>query len=412
MNSTVHPSAGLFPMLTDAELDDLAANIAKHGQLEPIVLFEDKILDGRNRLEACRRAHVEPKFRALEACDSPTDFVISANLHRRHLTPMLRTTCAVNALPLFAAEARTRQQAAGKTAGRGRPKAMSHPGAELSDTRRATDEAAHAFRAGERAVESMAAVRRRAPEVFDAAKSGHIAAVTDAVKIARLEPEARAEVLTAISCGADPRQAIADQVRGERIERIAYISVGNAPVTGALGRFPVIYADPPWRYEHVKTESRAIENQYPTMELDAICALPVRDIATDDAALFVWATSPKLAEAMRVIEAWGFTYRTSMAWVKDKIGMGYFARQRHELLLIAARGALPVPLPANRPDSVIEQPIGAHSAKPAIFAELIEQMYPEHKRIELFCRAPRPGWAAWGNQAGGDSFDEPTEVTP
>ena len=82
----------------------------------------------------------------------------------------------------------------------------------------------------------------------------------------------------------------------------------------------MIYADPPWRYEHVKTESRAIENQYPTMDLDAICALPVRDIATDDSVLFLWATSPKLAEAMRVIDAWGFTYRTCMAWVKEKIG--------------------------------------------------------------------------------------------
>ena len=190
-------------------------------------------------------------------------------------------------------------------------------------------------------------------------------------------------------------------MRAERIERINQISAGNAPVTGALGRFPVIYADPPWRYEHVKTDSRAIENQYPTMDLEAICALPVRDIATDDAVLFVWATSPKLAEAMRVIEAWGFSYRTCAAWVKNKIGMGYYFRQRHELLLVATRGALPVPQPSNRQDSVVEAPVGEHSAKPAIFAELIERMYPEHKRIELFCRSPRPGWEAWGNQSEG-----------
>ena len=403
MNLSIHESAALFPMLNEAELDELAADIAKHGQLEPIVLFEEKILDGRNRLEACRRAQVKPKFRALEACDSPTAFVISSNLHRRHMTPMLRSTCAVDALPLFAAEARIRQQAAGKLAGRGRPIAVPQTAAELSDARRATDEAAHAFRAGERAVESMAAVRRGAPEVFAAARAGKIVAVTDAVRIAQLDADAQAEVLTAISCGSEPRQAIADHVRAERIERINQISAGNAPVTGALGRFPVIYADPPWRYEHVKTQSRAIENQYPTMDLDAICGLPVRDIATDDAVLFVWATSPKLAEAMRVIEAWGFSYRTCAAWVKNKIGMGYYFRQRHELLLVATRGALPVPHPSNRQDSVVEAPLGEHSAKPAIFAELIERMYPEHKRIELFCRSPRPGWAAWGNQAGGEA---------
>src|SRR5260221_6000229 len=133
MNLSVHESAALFPMLNDAELDDLAADIARHGQLEPIVTFEDKILDGRNRLEACRRAQVEPRFRALDTCDSPTHFVISANLHRRHLTPMLRATCAVDALPLFAAEARIRQQAAGKTARRGRPIAVPQTAAERSD---------------------------------------------------------------------------------------------------------------------------------------------------------------------------------------------------------------------------------------------------------------------------------------
>jgi len=87
-------------------------------------------------------------------------------------------------------------------------------------------------------------------------------------------------------------------------------------------RFTVIYADPPWEYEHTKTDNRRIENHYPTMPLDAICALPVDSVAAADCVLFVWATSPKLAEAMRVIDAWGFTYRTSMVWVKDKIGMG------------------------------------------------------------------------------------------
>jgi len=163
-------------------------------------------------------------------------------------------------------------------------------------------------------------------------------------------------------------------------------------------RFTVIYADPPWEYEHTKTDNRRIENHYPTMPLDAICALPVDSVAAADCVLFVWATSPKLAEAMRVIDAWGFTYRTSMVWVKDKIGMGYYARQRHELLLIATRGTLPVPDPAVRPDSVVEAPRLEHSAKPHIFYSLIEAMYPDMPRLELFARNTRPGWTAWGNE--------------
>lgn len=192
------------------------------------------------------------------------------------------------------------------------------------------------------------------------------------------------------------------QRRAARV--IDIVEASHEPVAlEALAPAPVIYADPPWEYEHVKTESRAIENQYPTMALEAICALSVGSIATADAVLFLWATSPKLAEAMSVVTAWGFTYRTCLVWVKDQIGMGYYARQQHELLLVATRGELPVPEPANRPASVVYAPRGDHSVKPSAFYDLIERMYPEYAKRELFQRgAPRAGWLEpWGNQSGG-----------
>lgn len=189
-----------------------------------------------------------------------------------------------------------------------------------------------------------------------------------------------------------------DKRRVERVDRINEANAGNVPLDLEIA-VPVLYADPPWQYEHVKTDSRAIENQYPTMTLNAICALQVSRSATDDAVLFLWATSPKLAEAMSVIAAWGFNYRTCMVWVKDKIGMGYYARQQHELLLIATRGDLPVPLPAHRPASVVTAPRGKHSEKPDVFYELIERMYPEFQRRELFARQHRAGWLTWGNQS-------------
>lgn len=192
------------------------------------------------------------------------------------------------------------------------------------------------------------------------------------------------------------RDAKAQTRRAERVEALNKIEEGNAPMP--VGSYHVIYADPPWRYEHVKTASRAIENHYPTMTLEDICALPVGNLAHEDAVLFMWATSPKLAESMRVITDWGFTYRTCLVWVKDRIGMGYYARQRHELLLVAARGSLPVPEPATRRDSVITAPRDEHSAKPDEAYEAIEAMYPGISRIELFCRRPRDGWSAWGNQ--------------
>jgi N6-adenosine-specific RNA methylase IME4 len=186
--------------------------------------------------------------------------------------------------------------------------------------------------------------------------------------------------------------------RGERIEKIAEIAKGNAPLAIAA-KFPVIYADPPWRYEHAWSNSREIENHYPTMSLHEICSLPVRDIVTDDAILYMWATAPKLAECMQVIAAWGFDYRTNFVWVKDKIGMGYHARSQHEILLVAKRGSIPPPAVADRVSSVVMAERAEHSAKPVVFYDMIESFYPTLPKIELFCRSPREGWAVWGNQS-------------
>jgi N6-adenosine-specific RNA methylase IME4 len=184
-----------------------------------------------------------------------------------------------------------------------------------------------------------------------------------------------------------------------RQERIAEIVSNSKPLESGVGTYPVILADPPWRYEHCDNPGDAIENHYPTMSLDDICNLPVSSVAGDNCILFCWATSPKLAESFRVLAAWGFDYRTCLVWVKDRIGMGYWARQRHELLLVATRGSIPVPAPDARPDSVISAPRGRHSEKPIQAYEIIEAMFPDLPKLELFCRSPREGWAAWGNEA-------------
>lgn len=224
--------------------------------------------------------------------------------------------------------------------------------------------------------------------------------------LTRLEPEQRAQAWQAAVDSAPNGKVTGEHVervvsqyrRAERVERINEISANNEPLEMPQ-RFPIIYADPPWEYEHTKTDNRRIDNHYPTMTLADICALPVANVAAPDAVLFLWATSPKLEEALQVMRAWGFTYRTNMVWVKPQIGMGYYARQQHELLLIGARGSLPVPEPANRPNSALTSPRTEHSRKPGEYYDIIERMYPEYARIELFSRTQREGWAAWGNQS-------------
>lgn len=170
-------------------------------------------------------------------------------------------------------------------------------------------------------------------------------------------------------------------------------------------RYSILYVDPPWRYDFASdSDRRQVENKYGTMSLDAIKELKVP--AADDAVLFCWTTSPKLAEGLAVVKAWDFTYRTCMVWVKDRIGMGYYARQQHELLLVGTRGSLPAPAAENRPSSVFYGDRTEHSAKPDVVYELIEAMYPEYDRTddltefcELFSRRPRKGWFGWGNEA-------------
>jgi N6-adenosine-specific RNA methylase IME4/ParB-like chromosome segregation protein Spo0J len=396
----VHPAAELFPLLSDVELRDLAEDIREHGQQLPIITWRGVVVDGRNRLRACELIGVEPVMEPRLFADDAdvARFVVSANLKRRHLNEGQRAMIGARLEPFYAEEAKQRQ-AHGTTA----------PGktlvANLPEASRARDDAARDVNVSPRSVQAAKTVLEHgSPELVRATDEGRVAVSTAAV-IAEAPASEQAEIVARgereiVAAAKEIRNRKLAKLRAERIEKIAGISEGNKPLPFGIGPWPVLYADPPWRYEHVETESRAIENQYPTMSLDEICALGVSKIATEDAILFLWATSPKLAEAMRVIEAWGFVYRTCMVWDKEALGMGYYARQQHELLLIATRGNIPTPKPEDRPASVVrERRPAEHSRKPARFAELIERMYPELQKVELFCRSPRDGWAAWGNQS-------------
>lgn len=164
-------------------------------------------------------------------------------------------------------------------------------------------------------------------------------------------------------------------------------------------RFDLILADPPWEFSN-KGHSRVVTNHYPDMKLADICALPVARLAERDAVLFLWATTAHLMDgsAHKVIAAWQFEARTGAVWVKTGcFGMGKYFRQEHEHLILAVRGK-----PGTSADhslrSVIYAPRGEHSAKPVEVYRVIERMYPHAKRIELFARARRRGWSAWGNE--------------
>lgn len=172
-------------------------------------------------------------------------------------------------------------------------------------------------------------------------------------------------------------------------------------------KYGVIYADPEWRFEPYSRETgmdRAADNHYPTSLTDEIAARPVDSIAAEDCVLFLWATAPMIRDALAVMQAWGFEYKSQVVWVKqrsgDGRGTGYWFLGEHELLLVGTRGNVPAPAPGTQSRSVIQAPVGRHSEKPEVFAELIERYFPTLPKIELNRRGPaRPGWDAWGNEA-------------
>jgi N6-adenosine-specific RNA methylase IME4 len=169
-------------------------------------------------------------------------------------------------------------------------------------------------------------------------------------------------------------------------------------------RFPLIYVDPPWHFQTYTPAGggRAPDNHYPTLSDDEIIDFtidgrPMCEVAHKDAALFLWCTSSNIRLALQVMESWGFTFKASAVWVKDKQGTGLIFRNWHEVLLYGSRGKMPGP--THIPPSVFHFARGRHSAKPPEIRLLTEKMYPSFdasSRLELFARGHIDGWTTFG----------------
>ena len=162
------------------------------------------------------------------------------------------------------------------------------------------------------------------------------------------------------------------------------------------GEFDIIYCDPPWKYDFVPQVERAIEDHYPTMDLDELKELKIP--AAKNCLLLLWATAPKLEWAIELIKTWGFEFKTCAVWNKDNFGMGYWFRISHELLLVATKGQFSPPENSIRVNSVYTEKAGKHSKKPDYYYEWIEKSFPNHKYIELFARNKRLNWTSWGTE--------------
>lgn len=167
------------------------------------------------------------------------------------------------------------------------------------------------------------------------------------------------------------------------------------------GIFDVIYADPPWHYDNAIDYWSPAVKHYPTMDITAISSLAIP--SAENAVLFLWTTNPFLQDALAVVDAWGFEYKTNIVWVKSNRiakgqGSGFYVWGHHELLFICTKGSM-VPEAKGRPQisSVLEADAGAHSQKPREIYGIIESLYPAGRYLELFARGePRGSWTSWG----------------
>lgn len=174
-----------------------------------------------------------------------------------------------------------------------------------------------------------------------------------------------------------------------------------------MKKYNIIYADPPWRYEQ-KDVKGAAEKIYPTMLLEELCNLPVANLSEKDAVLFLWTTFPMLPNALKLIKAWGFQYKsTAFVWLKQNksgrgwfFGLGFWTRGNAEVCLLGTKGH--PKRKSNRVHQFIISPLQQHSRKPDEAREKIVELIGDLPRIELFAREKTDGWDIWGNEVDCD----------
>jgi N6-adenosine-specific RNA methylase IME4 len=357
--------------LRPEEAAELENSILAEGCRDALVTWGDILIDGHNRHEICNRhgilfATVERHF---ESRDEAKQWIITNQLGRRNLSESQRAMLAARL-------ANMRQ---------GDRTDLSPIGAKLSQS-----DAAERANVGKRSVERAAKVLHEGtPELIHAVENDVIP-VSQAVDLIDRPPEYQQAVVRMIESG--EAKSVVDARRLLRREEAK-----AAPVMD--GKYRVIYADPPWCYGDKRDGSTTgAEDHYPSMTIEELCELPVKELAEDNAVLFLWVTSPLLEECFQVVNAWGFRYKSSFIWDKVRHNMGYYNSVRHELLLVCTRGSC---LPDNPKlyDSVVSIERGEHSVKPEEFRQMIDDLYLSGARIELFARqAAAPGWAVWGNE--------------
>ena len=354
----------LLPPLHPDEVASLESSILSQGCVHPLIVWKETgiLIDGHNRLALCSEHNVpfQVKEASFKDRESVELWIIESQLGRRNVTAYARVELALRYEKLFRKMAKARQ-------------------GHRSDIRLKSDGS----------VSAMAEV-------------GKVASVSrdTAYKVKAIKKFASTEVQDKASAGEITINAAYRMAK--KSEHIKNLRVSPPPE----GKFEVIYADPPWLYESDHFRDRfSAWRYYPTLTDEQIFSLPVPNLAHKNSCLFLWATAAKLEMAIILLNRWGFNYKAHWVWDKDldnakhKGTTGFWNKVEHEILLLGTKGTVHVPAPKCRSSSIIKAPRTIHSEKPQEAYKLIEETFPDFKRrVELFARAKRPGWEAWGNE--------------
>lgn len=361
------------------EYKELEDSLCKLGLHNPIFIYEGMILAGNTRYTIIKsRGDIEPKFAEFKGTkEQALAFAIDDNLKRRVISESERGMAAARLI---------RTQAA-------------------YDNKEKNEEwAADKFDVGRRTVQ-------RALDLFAADRQDLIKAVDQRLLVLRnASPLAKisSSVVQKILESDNPNFAAAKVVkqasRQNRQVEMANNAVAETRETPDRSmRFGVIYADPPWDFETYSEEGKgkSAENHYPVMDLESIKNLNVP--SASDCALFLWTTIAHLENAIDVLNAWGFEYKSAYGWHKTKPGTGYWSRNNLELLLLGTKGDVPAPLPEMLGEQCMVAAQGRHSEKPEIFADMITRFFPNVPKAELFARKTDhkgESWYYFGNEVG------------
>ena len=370
-----HPLAEIFPLLEGQPFDDLVNDIREHGLREAIWLYEDQILDGRNRWRACQEAGETPRFKQYGG-DDPVGFVVSLNLHRRHLDESQRGMAGAKVCTLK----------------KGRPKNTSNDVFKKSES-----DAAESFNVSVPTIQrAKTVISKGAPDLVKKVEEGTIR-VSTAADIATL-PQQQQDVIVGLGEKAilqaakeiRQKKAILRRQENEKIRQVAL----TVPLPE--GQYRCIVVDPPWPMRKIERDQRPNQNEhldYPVMPLEQIVGMDLP--AADESHLYLWTTQRFIWAAKEMLENWGFSYLAVMVWHKAG-GFQPFGLPQYncEFVLIGRKGGLEFDSTKNFP-LCFEAPRREHSRKPDIFYDLVKRVSPE-PRIDMFSREPREGFAQHG----------------